>query len=166
MRLSEILASSVSASTRSRGESYFRSGAVRNLTAQDDAIDATVMGSEAYAVRVEEFNDTIRVSCTCPHFFDHSHVCKHIWATILAAEARALPLITTALASSEIAVEPADAFVDEFGDPDEWLLEGAPPRSRVSSGARSRVSERMKQYWADRRRQTAETAPERLSAPT
>jgi hypothetical protein len=48
MRLSQVFASSVSSRSRTRSESYFRSGAVEHLTSRGGVIEATVMGSHAY----------------------------------------------------------------------------------------------------------------------
>jgi uncharacterized Zn finger protein len=92
MRLSQVFASSVSARSRSRGESYFRSGAVQQLTASGDVIEATVVGSVAYSVMLQPSDDMLSGSCTCLYFVDHFEICKHIWATILAAESESISL--------------------------------------------------------------------------
>jgi uncharacterized Zn finger protein len=51
------------------------------------------VGNEDYDVTLEAVDTRVRVTCTCPHFYDNAVVCKHIWAAILAAEADALPVI-------------------------------------------------------------------------
>src|SRR6266851_3017152 len=163
MQLSQVFASSVSSRSRSRGEWYFRSGAVEHLTSCGGIIEATVMGSEAYSVLLQPSDDMLSGSCTCPYFADHLEICKHIWATILAAEARGLPLVPPGRRATEIGLEPLDPDGDpDDADPDpaefdeddgnEWLPEVREPMRRLSAAARRRVSERMRKYWAERRR--------------
>jgi hypothetical protein len=171
MRLSQGFASSVSSRSRTRGESYFRSGAVAHLTSRGGVIEATVMGAEAYSVLLQPSDDDmLSGSCTCPYFADHLEICKHIWATILAAEAKGLPLVPPGRGAAEIGLEPLDPDGDlddadedffEFDEDDgnEWLPEVREPIRRVSAAARRRVSERMWKYWAERK------APARPAQP-
>ena len=51
-------------------------------------VDATVQGSRLYHVSLSREDDAIEAWCTCPHCEDDFEPCKHIWATVLAAEAR------------------------------------------------------------------------------
>jgi len=161
MRLSQVFASYVSSRSRTRGESYFRSGAVQQLTSHGGTIEATVIGSEAYTVLLQPGDELLSGSCTCPYFVDHLEICKHIWATILAAEAKGIPLMPPGCVPTEIGLEPLDpddAYDDgdpdrpEFGDDDEGLPEIREPMRRLSAVERRRVSKRMRQYWAERRR--------------
>jgi|SRR5580704_8849429 hypothetical protein len=158
MRLSQVFASSVSSRARTRGESCFRSGAVERLTSHGGVTEATVMGSEAYSVVLQPSDDMLSGSCTCPYFADHLEICKHIWATILAAEARGLPLLPPGRGAAEIWLEPldpdgdlddADADLVEFDEDDGngWLPEVREPMRRLSAAARRRISERMRKYW-------------------
>ena len=119
MRLSDVLASHVSKSSRSRGADYFESGAVKRIDRRDGIIQAVVVGSEDYNVWIEAVDAQLRSSCTCPHFIDHSLICKHIWATILAAEAQGIPLIEPGPAPSpeHLSLEPVDIDVP-YGDED------------------------------------------------
>ena len=115
MRLSQAFASYVSSQSRTRGESYFRSGAVQELTSHGGGIEATVMGSEAYSVLLQPSDDMLSGSCTCPYFADHLEICKHIWATILAAEARGIPLAPPGRVAAAIGLEP----LNPDNDPDD-----------------------------------------------
>jgi superfamily II DNA or RNA helicase len=124
MRLSEFLGSQISDRSRSRGHSYFLSGAVRSLTAENGIIQATVRGSDSYTVWIEPDGSLLRASCTCPYFFDRVEICKHIWAVILAAEAQSLPLTAPGIAPESIDLEPFDP--DEADDDDE-AMEPWPP---------------------------------------
>lgn len=120
VRLSQVLGSQISSGSRTRGHSYFLSGAVRSLTVENGIIQATVRGSVSYTVWVEPEGSLLRASCTCPYFIDRFEICKHIWAVILAAEAQSLPLLPPAIAPQEMSLEPlySDDF-DEMEDDDE-----------------------------------------------
>ncbi len=48
-------------------------------------VSAKVRGSATYHVDLSRVGDEIYVSCECA-YFDSEPVCKHIWATILAAD--------------------------------------------------------------------------------
>jgi superfamily II DNA or RNA helicase len=76
----------VSASTRQKGEAYFRSGAVLNLTGDEWQVRAVVQGTARYRVQVSRTEAGFSASCECPFFVDQGHICKHIWAVLIAAE--------------------------------------------------------------------------------
>jgi hypothetical protein len=67
------------ATTRKRGESYFRRGAVESLTCKEPgtAYEAQVLGSEAYVVSLF-FDDGWEADCSCPV----GNECKHIYAAL------------------------------------------------------------------------------------
>lgn len=77
---------------RSRGSVYHRSNAVRFVRGDEGCIETMVQGSESYRVvlRVEESEEALTCSCTCPYFTGNYEACKHIWATMLEAEGRHL----------------------------------------------------------------------------
>lgn len=76
--------------TRDRGQQYFRRGVVRIVAVDEDGITATVRGSETYEVRLSpDANGRLEHSCTCPAWENYG-VCKHVWATLLAADAQRL----------------------------------------------------------------------------
>jgi hypothetical protein len=79
---------------RDRGEAYVRSGRVRLVEGDDHHVTAIVEGSEIYDVRISRMNDGTRVrfdaSCSCAFLRDRLEPCKHIWATLRAAENRTL----------------------------------------------------------------------------
>jgi superfamily II DNA or RNA helicase len=174
MRPSQFLAPQVSQRSRSRGQAYFIGGAVHNLTARDGGLDATVQGSEPYFVRLEASSDLLTGSCTCPYFSDRLEICKHIWAAILAAEARSLPLLppgtrpdAVELAPMDPDDEPAEAPESDFEEDldEDWSsLEEDEARS-LSSAERASVSARMKQYWAERRRAQGHRVPQAARVP-
>ena len=51
-------------------------------------VDATVRGSRLYDVKLSREHDEIRAWCTCPYCEGEFVPCKHIWATLLAAESK------------------------------------------------------------------------------
>ncbi|GAB6038033.1 hypothetical protein JCM15519_25920 [Fundidesulfovibrio butyratiphilus] len=74
---------------RKRGEEYFRLGRVSLEKANPRTIAATVEGSEEYLVDLADDGRSgrgARASCECSHFMS-GHLCKHLWAAILAADA-------------------------------------------------------------------------------
>src|SRR5687768_17533938 len=73
---------------KSRGREYFRRRAVRILQVSPQAVTATVQGTDAYGVLVKWApQEGPEYECTCPFFQDRGEGCKHIWATILQANA-------------------------------------------------------------------------------
>lgn len=112
MRVSEVLAHQVTHRCRSRGYEYFVSGAVRELHIGPGIVTAVVQGADEYDVLLEPIDDVLRATCTCPFFADRLEICKHIWATILAAEARRIPIAPAGMAPEAIALEPTDYDVD------------------------------------------------------
>ncbi len=75
---------------RRRGLDYFRGGRVDLPGKHVDGLFATVIGSgdELYEVSLDwtaAAEGTLLVSCECP-WFAGGHLCKHVWAVILAAD--------------------------------------------------------------------------------
>src|SRR4051794_15095715 len=86
MTLRSILERFVESKVRKRGAQYFREGLVEVTESGPLTVEATVTGSDQYHVRLTRERRWLRVSCSCPYFADHQS-CKHVWATILAADA-------------------------------------------------------------------------------
>jgi superfamily II DNA or RNA helicase len=70
---------------RDRGLAYFRGGAVTILEHSDSHLLARVKGTHDYFVELRLTLYSLDVACTCPYFSDGED-CKHIWATMLAAD--------------------------------------------------------------------------------
>jgi hypothetical protein len=79
-------ASLIDSAVRSRGRYYYRDGMVRIVEGDERHVRATVRGTSNYKVLLAIDGNTFSVSCTCPYYDED--VCKHIWATMLAAEER------------------------------------------------------------------------------
>lgn len=87
MRLSYILSRKFSSTTRQRGYDYYRQRRVRIAEGSASKVDATVRGSEdPYLVMLQWTAGKLAVRCDCPHFNGQDQLCKHLWATILAAD--------------------------------------------------------------------------------
>src|SRR5215213_1285467 len=72
---------------RDRGLAYFRRGAVKILEDSDFHVLAQVEGSLVYFVELTLTLNSLDVACTCAYFAGGED-CKHIWATILAADSK------------------------------------------------------------------------------
>jgi len=82
-RLSQVFAARI----RDRGFAYFRSNRVEILEHSESHVDARVKGSEGYLVRLKLGRASLDVACTCL-YFEKGEACKHVWATMLAADSR------------------------------------------------------------------------------
>src|ERR1019366_360952 len=86
-RLASKLSRLFTSTVRGRGQTYYARGAVNIRHGSAIKVDATVWGSEDYEVEIEWANGELTLYCSCP-YFDSDGPCKHLWATVLAAEAR------------------------------------------------------------------------------
>ena len=86
MALTTHLSGYVDSKVQGRGYSYYRSGAVQITNGNEKELQAVVIGSDTYEVDLYREGDTVYVFCTCPYFEGERVTCKHIWATLLAAE--------------------------------------------------------------------------------
>jgi hypothetical protein len=87
MSLKSRFASQFNPRIRDRGLAYFRSGAVKILEHSDVYVLAQVEGNLDYSVQLSLTLNSLDVACTCPYFADGED-CKHIWATMLAADSK------------------------------------------------------------------------------
>ena len=90
MGIAQKVARSFSDPVRSRGLSYFVKGRVTLMTARAGEVVARVRGTSKYRVRARLRGSKLLASCTCPYFNPQGEPCKHLWATLLLAEARGL----------------------------------------------------------------------------
>ncbi len=75
---------------RSRGQSYFLKNRVAISASSPGEVVARVKGTAKYRVRLRLRGDKLVATCSCPYFSPFGDACKHLWATILAADARGL----------------------------------------------------------------------------
>ena len=128
MNLSTRLAGDFSSAVRNRGRSYFWQGRVRIQTGSSAHAKARVRGSESYEVSLDWKNGVLSAWCDCV-YFESEGPCKHLWATILAAESRGY--LTQAASATRLVLDCGDHDPDDgfegFEDEDQ---EGFPLRPR------------------------------------
>ena len=90
MGIAQKLAREFSDAVRSRGQSYFAKNRVAIAAASAGEVVARVKGTEKYKVRLRLRGIKLIASCSCPYFGPAGAPCKHLWATLLAVDARGL----------------------------------------------------------------------------
>src|SRR3982074_504794 len=85
MYLQKHLKNNFSLPIRERGSAIFGSGLVSAISGNQWSARATVQGAVLYKVALQRVKEKVRAECECP-FFESSGLCKHVWATILAAD--------------------------------------------------------------------------------
>src|SRR5712664_1614368 len=85
MYLQRQLAKDFSPGVRGRGAEIHRFHQVNLVSGDRWQVLAKVQGSRMYQVNLSRQDDEVHVLCNCP-FFETESACKHIWATILAAD--------------------------------------------------------------------------------
>jgi superfamily II DNA or RNA helicase len=118
MTLTKWIASHVSQDTQERGRQYFRKGAVTIVEGDEQFVYATVQGGSLYDVTIERTKKAIKAWCTCPYCDDHFLPCKHIWATLLAAETKGYLLGSTGEAPRSLRVD--ELLEADDDDEDDW----------------------------------------------
>jgi superfamily II DNA or RNA helicase len=111
MKLASALSYHFDDEIRARGASYYRLGAVRIKRGNATGIEAGVRGSRVYDVEIAWDGRRLTLFCDCPYYEDVG-ACKHIWATILAADAHNYFTAVTRL-------NPRDISFDEMHDDDD-----------------------------------------------
>jgi uncharacterized Zn finger protein len=88
MKLSAFLAPEFNSGSRERGLKYYHSGYVTINHADAASVHARVTGLDSrYDVEIDIGDDrVVDLWCDCP-YFESNGPCKHLWATLLAAEA-------------------------------------------------------------------------------
>jgi len=161
-------------SSRSRGEAYFHSGRVSGIDADAMTFSASVRGTRRYDVSLTLDDDRLVVKCTCPYFEGSIEPCKHIWAAILAADQARAFQVPAGLSldfddDSMDAAELDDPGDEDVEEDDAAGFSGGTRRARkrpLTRAQRLAVAEKMKRYWAERRRGlTPSTAPAPSRSP-
>src|SRR5439155_20905480 len=128
MNLSTRLAGDFSSAVRNRGRSYFWQGRVRIQTGSSAHAKARVRGSESYEVSLNWKNGVLSAWCDCV-YFESEGPCKHLWATILAAESRGY--LSQAASAARLVLDCGDYGSDNgFEDFEDEYQEGSPVRPR------------------------------------
>ncbi len=88
MSLATVLSPYVPPQIRARGAECLRDGLVKLTLCTGDRVEATVSGTMEYQVTLDRNRKLVWATCTCPYFCDREEICKHIWATVLAADSK------------------------------------------------------------------------------
>lgn len=69
---------------RNRGEVYYCEDKIKYFKENGNNYSCIVKGNENYNVKlsIDENNNIISSSCTCPYYLDKEHNCKHIYALL------------------------------------------------------------------------------------
>jgi superfamily II DNA or RNA helicase len=86
MSLASALAPSVRTALRKRGADYFRHDLVTLTSCTAGRVEAVVSGTQDYKVVLRRDESLVWAACDCPYAIDRGEICKHVWATILAAD--------------------------------------------------------------------------------
>jgi superfamily II DNA or RNA helicase len=88
MGIAQKVVRNFSDAVRARGQAYFSKGRVTLMSARPNEVVARVRGTAKYRVRVRLRGTKLLASCSCPYFSPQGEPCKHLWATLLLADAR------------------------------------------------------------------------------
>src|SRR5438874_2276426 len=129
MALTKQVSGEVASDVQRRGRQYYAKGAVSILDGDHWSVHALVQGTEQYHVNLTRGKKRLKIWCTCPYYCDRAEPCKHIWATVLAAEARGF--LSGSGGAGRLRMvddeEAYEAWEEQNGsarDPDEWDDEG------------------------------------------
>ncbi|MGA2739393.1 MAG: DEAD/DEAH box helicase [Bryobacteraceae bacterium] len=111
MKLASVLSSNFDSEIRARGASYYRLGAVRIKRGNATGVEAGVRGSRVYDVEITWDGRRLALFCDCPYYEDVG-ACKHLWATILAADSQNYFTAITR-------ISPKDISFDESANPED-----------------------------------------------
>jgi superfamily II DNA or RNA helicase len=102
---------------RQRGQAYYIRRHVRIRHGSQQEVVASVSGSRDYDVMLSLEGRVFRMWCDC-EYFDDNGPCKHLWATVLAAESRSL---LTDATSRDLKIEYAQGKEFELDYADEFI---------------------------------------------
>src|SRR6516225_6674355 len=85
MTLSKRLTDYFNRKSQQRGNNYFWQGRVRIQSGSNAQVVAYVQGSHTYQVSLNWHDGILSGWCDCA-YYESNDECKHVWATILAAE--------------------------------------------------------------------------------
>lgn len=82
-KLTERLGNNFSDTIQNRGRAYFMEGSVSIDSMDPDNVEASVFGSDEYAVSILFSLKRIDMYCDCPYMDEYRDACKHLWALLL-----------------------------------------------------------------------------------
>jgi hypothetical protein len=160
MALTTHVTGQVLKTVRDRGRDYFWARAVTIHAGDAWSVDATVQGTRPYEVSLSREGPAITAWCTCPYCEDNLQVCKHIWATLLAAESQGYlqgddgrpPQYLEVAGEDDEWADDDDYLDDDWADDTERVSVRPPTPARPKSSSRSRKSRKPRQRTPDWKR--------------
>jgi len=135
MYLTSRFSSRFTERVRSRGQSYFARRLVDIVRGDKQVVAALVIGSEEYDVSLKIVGRDLLVGCTCPYY--ENSLCKHIWATMLAAERKGYLTGTDHLPARLVRSDPMDFDEEDEGydedDDTDYEYQAPTPASRLKA---------------------------------
>ena len=116
MSLAQRVSPYFTSSVRSRGDSYAVGGRVTIVRTSPTEVVAAVIGTRRYTVVVAVAGSRLTASCDCP--YADTDLCKHVWATLRAADGGGHLSVAVRTASSLSLVH--RPFSDSFFDASEF----------------------------------------------
>jgi superfamily II DNA or RNA helicase len=132
MYLSSRFSSSFEKRVRSRGQAYFADRRVEIAEGSKSIVRAVVRGYREYDVALTIHGRELLAACTCPYY--DQDLCKHIWATMLAAQSKGY-LTGTDQPPTRLVMTDHD-----FGDDEGYDEDDEDERLSPSSGLKGRFS--------------------------
>src|SRR5205823_9348691 len=140
--------------TRARGAGYYMSGAVRIEHGSESEVEARVQGARLYYVDMTCENDELNMWCDCP-YFESTGPCKHLWAVILAADARGYLSAASRLDRKSVVYDYGD---EDLGDEEEVYTPAADGYKSAPVVPITRPQPKPP-GWREHLKEVAETAP-------
>ena len=149
MRLSKLYSDYFDGDVRYRGANYFKRGAVRVEYGDETEIQAVVQGSRKYDAELHLDEGQLVAYCECP-YYDSEGFCKHLWACILAADARGYLTAVkfgTPLLLETTPDDPGDDGVDDFSEDENPALFSLRSPAQAPAKLPARPAEPPKPSW-------------------
>lgn len=157
MYLTSRFASSFTERVRNRGKVYFARGRVSILSGDKQLTQAIVRGSEKYDVSLRVEGQNLLVGCTCP--YNETSLCKHIWATMLAAERKGYLTGAGHLPTRLLMFDPTDVDEVDDGQDEAGYDDDAEYRGYRGRPATSRIGRSSQPPWERRNYKPAPKPP-------
>jgi superfamily II DNA or RNA helicase len=126
MKLSQRLEGEFNAAIRQRGQTYYWQHLIRIRSGDARDVQADVTGAERYGLTLHWDAPFLTVWCDCP-FFEKEGPCKHLWGTLLAAEAQGY--LAEAAHSPELILDDGMVpYEEEFYEEEATQAEAAVPK--------------------------------------
>ncbi len=156
--LAERLGSNIPERVLRRGATYQRQGAVELVQGGAEAVEALVYGTEQYSVALywSPEDRLLEGVCSCPDFAARLDICKHVWATILEADANGFLEAARQASSPRLEADVHGPFVHQAARRAE--IRAAMDRD-ISAGPIRSAAETTSSFWRSHLTEVAQGGP-------